>query len=185
MVNLNPFKRKPPPMTELQASVANGVAQVAAGRQASDVQQQRELQENAMLINDVNINSLLEGMAKFTITDTKGELGGEPNQKYTYAVPKYVAASIANSHLMRTGWIEEKDARIMDYEMQSIFLRMEMQLSEEEYEQGGSLILDTIYENVKMNMKSSINGRIAKLVKSRPHQIDVSVGSSNPKERVG
>ena len=165
-------------MTDLQASVANGVAQVAAGLQSSSEQQQRELRENAMLINDVNITNLLEGMSKIEFTDVDGILG-EKNGKHIYAVPKYVAAAIASTHLMRTGWIDERQAEIMDLEMQSMFLRMEMQFTEEEYEQGGSLILDALYENVKMNIYSAVNGRISKLVKSHPHNIDVTVGQGN------
>lgn len=140
--------------------------------------------ENAFLMDDQHLSGLFSGMSRYTFKDEKGVLG-EAGKEYEGAIPKYVAADIANSHLIRTGWTDERQARIMNWSFHAIFLRMKMMMSEEEYESGGALVLDSDYEIVKMNVLSSINGRLAKLVKSRPHSIDVQVGPSIPgQERV-
>lgn len=185
MVNWNPFRAKPHQMTELETAIANGCAQAAAGQQNSDVQQQRAMLENALLIDDQHVSGLLSGMSRYTFTDEKG-MCGEPGKTYEGAIPKYVAIDMANSHSIRTGWIDERQARIMNWEYHAIFLRAKMMMSEEEYEAGGALVLDSNYQIVKMNVLSAINGRLAKLVKSNPRSIDVQVGSvanSNVRER--
>jgi hypothetical protein len=182
MVNLNPFKHRPPSqMTELHAAIANGCAQAAAGQQSSDVQQQRAMLENALLIDDQHIGGLMSGMSRYTFTDDEGKIGPK-GQTYEGAIPKYVAADIANSHLIRTGWIDERQARIMTWEYHALFLRMKMMMSEEEYEEGGALVLDSDFEVVKMNVLSAINGRLAKLVKSNPRSVDVTVGQAGPNQ---
>jgi hypothetical protein len=176
MPNLNPFKRtRNQPMTELSASIANGVSQVMAGRQSSDIQQQRELAENAMIINDPEVDSLFQGMSRFTWTDTEGVMG-TAGKEYTGATPKFVAAAILNSHLFRVGWVDAKDARVLILQAHSLILRIKMKLTEEEYEEGGAIVMDSAYAIIKMNILGSVNGRIAKLVKSRPHSFDVTVG---------
>ena len=170
-----PFGKKPPQMTELGQSVGNGVAQMAAGKQSSETEQQKRLLENDVIMVDRNLQELHRGMSQTTYTDTEG-LIGEAGEQYTYANPKNVAISILMSPLIRTGFISEKDARIAKWQTHRLFTRRGMQFSEEEFEEGGKLVLDADNMIVDNNINGSINGRITKLVKLNHSGIDVTVG---------
>lgn len=165
-------------MTELEAAVANGVAQTAAGRHSGDEEQRRLMAENFVLLTDPGITSLLDGMGKYDFTDTAGVLG-DKGAKYTGARPKYIAARLLNSSLIRGGWLSEQEAKIMKLRVHALFIRIKMKMSEEEYEEGGGLVMDAVEQLVDVNINSSVNGRMAKLVKSRPASIDVAVGPPN------
>lgn len=185
MVNL-PWKRSTRPMTELEQAVANGVSQNAIGRTSGDEEQKRNLAENFMLLSDPGVVTLLDGMSRYEWIDTDNVLRGNKNgvpEKYTGAIPKYVAARILNSTLLRSGYLSEKDAKIMILENHCIFIRVKMKLTEEEYEAGGAIVLDAIEQIVKSNILGSVNGRMAKLVKSRPSSYEVTVGPPGKGER--
>jgi hypothetical protein len=185
MPDLNLFRRKKTrPMTDLEASIANGVSQSMAGQQSNIVQQQKELAEDALLITDPNTTSFLQGMSRFSWVDSNGVMGAA-GQVYEGATPKNVAIALANSHLIRTGWTEQSEANIMIWEAHRLFTKNKMLMTEEEYEEGGALVMDADYGLVKMNILCSKNGRLAKLVKSRPHSIDVTVGGPAGKEGFG
>jgi hypothetical protein len=110
-------------MTELEAAIAHGTAQSMAGRQSGDEEQRRYMAENHAILFDSNLQSLLQGMSQITYTDTEGNLG-EPGAEYTHTIPKYVAASIAASPLIRTGWVTEKEARLRNWETESLFIQL-------------------------------------------------------------
>jgi hypothetical protein len=61
----------------------------------------------------------------------------------------------------------------------SLYLRRIMLMTEEEYEEGGELLMDSLRKLDDMNVLCAINGRLSKLVKSRPHSVDVNVGTTN------
>ena len=170
-----PFGKKPPQMTELSQAVANGVSQQAAGKQSSETEQQKRLLENDIIMVDRTLQDLHRGMSQTTYTDTEG-LIGEKDREYTYAIPKNVAISILMSPLIRTGFISEKDARVAKWQAHRLIVRRKMQLSEEEFEEGGALVLDADNMIIDNNLNSSINGRITKMVKMNHSEYDVRVG---------
>ena len=170
-----PFGKKPPQMTELSQAVANGVSQQAAGKQSSETEQQKRLLENDVIMVDRNLQDLYRGMSQFTYTDEDGIIG-EKGEQYTGAIAKNVAISILMSPLIRTGFISEKDARIAKWQAHRLITRRKMQLSEEEFEEGGALVLDSSNMIIDNNLNGSINGRITKLVKMNHSGIDVTVG---------
>lgn len=180
---MNLLHRNPKHMTELEQSITNGVAQVFAGRQSGDEEQRRALAEDFLMLKDVKTENLLMGMSKYQFIDTDG-LIGEKNKTYDGVLPKNMAIAISQSSLIRTGWISEKQARIMLLQNESLYLRRIMLMTEEEYEEGGELLMDSLRKNDDMNVLCSINGRLSKLVKSRPHSIDVNVGT-NPNGKGG
>ena len=172
-----PFSRSPKQMTELEQSIANGVSQVAAGKQSGDEEARRSMAEDYLLLKDTKLDGIVMGMSQYKYVDANGDLG-EKGQEYTGVHPKNLALAISQSSLIRTGWTTEKQARIMQLENASLYLRREMLMSEEEYEEGGELVLDAMRKVDDMNVLCSVNGRQSKLVKSRPHSIEVSVGQS-------
>jgi hypothetical protein len=174
MVNL--FHRNPKQMTELEASISNGVTQIMAGRQSSDEEQRRSLAEDFLMLKDPHIENMLTGMSKYSFTDEKGVLG-EAGKEYSGVYAKNIALAVSQSSLIRTGWISEKQSRIMLLENASLYLRRIMLMTEEEYEEGGELLMDSLRKLDDMNVLCAINGRLSKLVKSHPHNIDVNVGT--------
>lgn len=170
------FHRNPRKMTELEQAIANGVTQQMAGRQSSDEEQRRSLAEDYLMLKDTRTDNLLTGMSRYSFTDQDGSLG-EKGKDYTGAYPKNLAIAISQSSLIRTGWISEKQAKIMVLENASLYLRRVMMMTEEEYEEGGELVMDALRKVDDMNVLCAINGRLSKLVKSRPHSIDVNVGT--------
>ncbi len=176
----NFFRRnaKQAPMSDLSAAIANGCAQAAAGRQSGDEEQKKNLAENYLLMTDGNLENLLRGMSQYAFIDKGNLMGGGEGKEYIGAIPKNMAISIMNTHLIRTGWLTEKQARIMQFEAHRIFTRRKMSMTEDEYEEGGGLVMDSENMVLNSNINASVNGRMAKLVKSRPHSIDVNVGST-------
>lgn len=177
MVNLNIFHRNPKQMTELEQSITNGVTQVVAGKQSSDEEQRRNLAEDYMLLKDPKVDNLLFGMSRYSWVDSNGDCG-EKGTEYSGVYPKNVAIAVSHSSLIRSGWISEKQSRIMVLENESLYLRRTMLMTEEEYEEGGELLMDALNKVDDANVLCSINGRLGKLVKSRPHNIDVNVGTT-------
>ena len=164
-------------MTELEQSITNGVTQVVAGKQSSDEEQRRTLAEDYMLLKDPKVENLLYGMSKYQWCDTEGSLG-PANQVYEGTLPKNVAISVSQSTLIRSAWISEKQSQIMVLENESFYLTRTMLMTEEEYEEGGELLMDALNKVDDINVLCAINGRLGKLVKSRPHNIDVNVGTT-------
>lgn len=175
----NIFNRSKRP-TDYELSLAGGMAQMAAGKQASEEQQRREMAEDFVMLKDPNLESILMGMTKYQFTDVDGCLGA-PGQTYEGTNLKNAAMAIRNSSLVRTSWKSEKQAQIELLENESFYIRQSMCLTEEEYERGGELIINSFKRIDDTNLSCAINGRLSKLVKSRPHSIDVSVGSNNGK----
>jgi hypothetical protein len=162
-------------MTDLEAAVANGVTQQAAGKQSGDEEQRRNLAENYMIMADNNLDSLLQGMSKYTWTDTEGSIGAK-DQSYTGAIPKNVAMAILGTHLLRTGYVDEKEARIAKLKAHRLFIRRKMKMTEQEFEEGGALVVDAINMVVDWNIDGSINGRVTKMVKMKSQNYEVRVG---------
>ncbi len=147
------------------------------GKQPSQVEQDRLLAENALLLADSSLNELLTGMCRYTFTDKDNKLGGGVGAEYTGAIPKYIAAKMALTSLFRTSWISESEARVAIWSLHRHFNKIKTLLTEEELEEGGSLVMDMGYEVAKFNVLSAINGRMSKLVKSSPHSVEVQVGN--------
>jgi hypothetical protein len=179
-------RKQKPSLTPFEEQVAGGLSQITAGRQSSDEEEKRRLAEDYLMLKDPKVDSLLLGMSstkvKYVYTDEEGVLG-EKGKKYeglTYegSSIKHAATTLRQSSLVRTGWISEQQAQIELLENESYYLRQTMKLSEEEYEEGGDLFMDSLERIDNTNVLCSINGREAKLVKSRPHNIDVNVGTN-------
>ena len=172
-------------MTMLEEQLSGGIAQIYAGKQSSDEEQRRQLAEDYLFLKDQKIDNLLIGMSnfetKYEYTDTEGILGeaGKTYQGITSKGTsiKHAATTLRNSTLVRTGWISEAQSQIMVLENESFYLRQTMMLTEEEYEEGGDLFMDSLERLDNSNVLCAINGREAKLVKSRPHSVDVTVGT--------
>lgn len=168
-------RKKPEQMSDLQNSVANGCAQVMAGRQSSDEEQRRRLMENYLIMTDGNLEQQFRGMSQYQWTDTEGVMG-EAGKQYTGAIPANVAISMLSTPLIRTGFVSEQEARVAKWKVHRLMTRRKMKMTEVEYEEGGAMIMDSANIIFDWNINGAINGRIAKIAKSNPHSLDVSVG---------
>jgi hypothetical protein len=176
------IKSKPSPPSDFELSLGGGLAQIAAGKQSSEEEQRRYLLENDMILTDRNLASLLQGMSHTVWTDTKG-LIGEPNKVYEMDNPRFVALGIAATSLKRTSYVSDKDARIQVWEDESLCLKVKMTMSEEENVRGGALVVDALKGVIIWNDLGAINGRVSKLVKSRPNSYQVEVGPIGKEDR--
>lgn len=185
MISMDLFKKKIKKMTPLEEQLSGGIAQILAGKQSSDEEQRRQLAEDYLFLKDQKVDNLLMGMAnykvKYDFVDEEGVMG-EAGKRYEGLAfegtsVKHAATALRNSTLVRTGWVTEAQSQIMVLENESFYLRQTMMLSEEEYEEGGDLFMDSLERLDNSNVLCSVNGREAKLVKSRPHSIDVNVGT--------
>jgi hypothetical protein len=179
------FHRKPKrQMSELEQAIANGVVQQTAGKPQSETEHQHEMAEDYLILKDVKAENIIFGMSRYTFKDNTNVMGGGTDKEYTGAYPGNMAIAMTLSTLFRTGWVSEKQARIMLLENESLYLRREMMMTEQEFEEGGELFFDSLRSLAADNIVGSINGRLSKLVKSRPHNIDVNVGT-NPNGKGG
>lgn len=182
---LNKFRKKGQQLSESEVAIAHGLTAAETGRQTSELEQQRQLAENGLLVNDPQLQSLIYGMGKSVWVDQEGILGTK-GCKYDSCIPKYVALAILNSSLIRTSWLDPLEAQIQIVRTRRILRRIKMKMTEEDYETGGALIVDAVGQIINANTLSAINGRTAKLVKVTAKSMEVSVSGGGGKgQRLG
>jgi hypothetical protein len=173
MVTMNPIKairqiredhNKP---TEYEMSLLHGLAQVEEGKTAADSEMQKLLAESGLIIQDPSLERLLQGMSRYKWKDPHS------GQEYEGTIPKNVATSILSSHLIRTSYIDPLEAQIGIYNARCILRRTKMKMSEEEYERGGASMIDAVFEIVRLNYLSAINGRISLVMKSQSKTVNL------------
>jgi len=183
---LNRLRRKPEQMSEMEVAVAHGLVSAETGRQTSELEQQKQLAENGLLVNDPHLQSLIAGMGKSVFVDDKNIMGGGKDKIYTSCIPKYVALGILNTSLIRTSWLDPLEAQIAIVRSRRILRRIKMKMTEDDYESGGALIVDAVGQVNNANILSAVNGRTAKLVKVTARSMEVSVqGSGRKNQRQG
>jgi hypothetical protein len=172
--------RKNDGMSELRMNVAAGIAHAEQGRATSDIELQKMLAENQLLIKDENVTNIISGMCKTEWVDESGVLGVK-NKKYSNSNPKYVALLNTITSLIRSSWISPTDAQIGVLDMRCLLRRIKMKMTEEEYEDGGALLVDSVYGIAKVNWLCAINGRMALTLKSNPRSMEVKVKTGKEK----
>lgn len=171
---LDRFKRNDHP-SEVQYAIASGVASADAGRPPSDIDRERQLAENSLLMEDPDISSFLKGLCTIKYKDVN-------NNDVSYVVPKYVAAKILGTTLIRSSYIDKKESQLGIINSRCIMRRIKMKMSEQEYERGGALVIDALNEVVRLNYLCAENGRMALVMKSSPRSVEVKVGKTQEKK---
>lgn len=182
---LDRLRRKPDQMTETQLAVGHGLVAAESGRPTSEIEHEKQLAENGLLVRDTRLESLLAGMCKNVFVDDQNVLGCGPGHKFESAIPKYVALTILSSPLIRTSWLDPIDAQLAIIESRCIQRHIKMMMTEEDYENGGALIVDAVGQIINTNFLSAINGRTAKLVKVTARSMEVSVSGGGKNQRPG
>ena len=167
----NRGKQRP---SELEVSLLHGTALAESGKLTSEAEYQRLLAESGLIMQDTNLERFFLGMAKYQYkyvdpVDGKEKVGEG-------MIPKNVSMFVLQSHLLRSGYIDPLEAQIMLLDVRCQLRRVKMKMTEQEYEQGGALIVDAAYTVIKDNILSSINGREILVMKSSSKSMEVKLG---------
>jgi hypothetical protein len=162
--------------TEVQYAIASGVAAADAGRSPSEVDREKQLAENSLLMEDPNLDGFLKGLCTYEYPEIDFNTGKPTGKTLTAIIPKYVAARILGTNLIRSSYIDKREAQLGIINTRCILRRVKMKMSESEYEQGGALVIDSIGEIVRLNYLCAENGRLALVMKSSPRSMEVKIG---------
>ena len=157
---------------------AHGITVSDSGKTQTDIEVQRELGINRLLITDDDMNDLVKGMA-FNVVKVIGSDGKLVEQ--TTIVPRWAAVFIIRSQLIRTSYNSKHDAYIGMLETEDLLDKVAMQMSELEYENGGSLLLQAIQLLAETAWSDSIEGRKAKLLKVSPKTYEIGFRGQDKK----
>jgi hypothetical protein len=152
--------------------VSHGMVMADASRSVSDMEAIRELGINKHMITDDKVDQILEGMATLAVVEKDPISKKDVVKKYT--VPKWAAAFIARSQLIRTSYNEKHDAYIGMLQTEDLLDQVAMKMTEEEYENGGGLLLQAIQLLCDTAWSDSIDGRKAKILKVSPKTYEIS-----------
>lgn len=97
--------------------------------------------------------------------------------------PKYAALAIQASYTSRASKFDPIDAEIAIREAYCVTRRIKMKMSEDEYEAGGALVVDSVLNAIIIpNNLSAINGFLAKLTKVSPKSMEVTYREDKRKQ---
>jgi hypothetical protein len=151
---------------------SHGMVVADAGKSVSELEAIRELGINKHLITDDKVDAILEGMATLAVVEQDPITKKDVIRKYT--VPKWAAAFIARSQLIRTSYNDRRDAYIGMLESEDLLDQIAMQMSEAEFENGGGLMLQAVQLLIDTAWSDSIDGRKAKIVKVSPKTYEIA-----------
>ena len=182
-------------MTEMEFAVGHAVATADAGRSQSDVEHEKQLAENAILMTDPELERLITGLCAYSrpeVCPTTGEILYEEFEQTeegkvskvkrpkmeTGFVTQYVALRVLASRLVRSGYLSPLDASLARVRVRCILRRIQMKMTESDYEKGGRILIESIGQILDGNISCSINGRMSLVMKSNPRSYEVRVGKT-------
>lgn len=149
--------------SEMGQAMAAGLAQSENRPQSSQDALDQALGIGPYLLYDEDIQRLIRSMA----------LTKKGNK--TFADPRFVAIAIQSGYLARASKLDPIDIEIALREAAVIARRVKMKMSEAEYEAGGALVVDAIFNGVIVpNYLSAKDGFIAKMTKVSPKSMEVT-----------
>jgi len=139
-----------------------------AASEVGRTQPERELYQtlgiNPFLIQDEPLSKLVRhlSMAVDPTDETK-----------QFTIPRYLAAYILTTSLIRTSWISPSDAQLGILRSKRLLRRVKMGMSEEESESDMPLVIDGLFEIIVTAYLDAIGGRKAKLTKVSPRTMEI------------
>lgn len=151
--------------SEMGKAMASGLAQSENSRpQSSQDALDQSLGIGPYLLYDNDIQQLIRSMAFVRNEDGK-----------IYVNPKFAALAIQSSYTPRASKFDAIDAEIAIREAYCIARRIKMKMTEDEYESGGALVVDSVLNTIIIpNNLSAIGGFTAKLTKVSPKTMEVT-----------
>lgn len=197
MVSLNPFKwlKKNNSPSEMEYAVGNALSVAEQGKSTSEVEREKQLAENGIIMVDPELDRLITGLGAYArpeVNSLTGEVIYEeveieeegrtqrvkrPKME-TGFITKYVALRVLSSRLIRSSYLDPQDVMLAKIRMRCILRRIKMKMTESDYEKGGSLLIDSIMQILDNNLSCAKNGRMALVMKSSPRSMEVRVGKA-------
>lgn len=149
----------------------HGMVVADAGRSVSEIEAIRELGINRLMITDEKLDLMLEGMSFRTEMVPDPVSGKKVPRRFT--VPKWAAVFIARSQLIRTSYIDKIDAHIGMIKTRRLLRKAKMKMTEEEYEEGGALLLEAVELITDTAWCDAVEGKKPKLLKVSPRTYEI------------
>lgn len=197
MVDFNPLHwGKKRELSENDRAVGHALAVAEEGKSTSEVEREKQLAENGMLMVDPELNRLITGLCVYERPEVNAETGEaiyeqvtveEDGRKQTVTRPKMskdyitknVSLRILASPLIRGSYLDPIDAQLGRIRTRCILRRIKMKMTEADYEQGGSLIIDSVGQILDNNYSCAKNGRMALVTKVTTKSMEVRVGRTS------
>jgi hypothetical protein len=155
-----------------EMAYSHGLVVADSGRTQSEIEHIRELGINRDLIDDDKLDQFLESFSMQTVLQPDPK-DPKKMREVRIAVPRWAAVFIARSSLIRTSYMDPIDAAIGQIRTRRLLRKVKMSMSEEEYENGGALLLDAVRLITDTAWCDAINGRKAKLLKVSPKTFEI------------
>lgn len=161
--------------SELQKAAIHSIIAGESGRTASEREDAAILGINLNMIQDEGLTKWLD---RLSVIKTNGKDG---NPSDAFVDLNMLALRFKCSSLIRTSYVEAADAQIAMMEAEQFVDRIEMDLDEDNYEYGGTNLLEAICDVIKTSWADSVNGRKAKLLKVSPKVFEVNLPEQQKK----
>lgn len=182
------WKRDTPTLNEQDHFYATNLFSSENSRQTNDVEMRQALGTNIHMIEDEGLLSQIEAFSKYPVDvvtfETEVSPSGAVTSK-TITKPKelidwnMVSLRVLSSKVIRTSWIDPKDADIYKEELEYAVEELKENLSQAEYQRKGPF-----YDAVKFMLLTAIddavNGRKARLLKVQLKGFELSVQHQEP-----
>lgn len=170
------FLRKPKHPTEMEMALGSQlIASENTRPQSSQDRLDESLGINPYLLADAQAVQMIRSLGYIETTE-----GGK---KVIRANPKFIALGIEISHIPRASWMGQLDAEIGIRNASCVCRRIKMKMSEDEYEAGGALVVDSVFHTLIVpGWLGAVDGRIAKLTKVSPKTFEVTYSEAKGKK---
>lgn len=166
-------------MSPLQQQIVSNVMTGEGSRPLSDIEMQQMLGINIHLIEDERLTRILEGMAVYTVQNKDKEGNITESTEVDLAA---LVLRMLQSKLFHTAYTTPIGAEIGIIRSRCILRRIKMRMSDEEYEAGGSLLVDACQQHNTIAWYDSIQGKKAMLMKITPRAVEVTVSERKMKK---
>lgn len=93
-----------------------------------------------------------------------------------------LALRVMASKLIRSSWLDPLDSIIGQLEAERLVNRIEMNMNEDEYEYGGTNLLEAFLKLIQTAYSDAKDGRKAKLLKVTPRVFEIGMRETKKKE---
>jgi len=153
--------------SEIKAAMTHGTVLGDTQRGIPDQELLQELGINIHMLEDDNLTALLKALST---SNKKNEDLDD------------LALRVMSSKLIRSSWLDPIDTMIGQLEAERLITRIEMNMNEDEYEYGGTNLLEAISKIIQTAYSDAKDGRKAKLLKVSPRVFEIAMRETKKKE---
>jgi len=159
--------------SELKDAMKYGALMGDAQRGIADQEIMEGLGINPHMIEDEKLNTLLDNLTRVKNPQTNEVIAIDMDA---------LSLRVMISKLIRSSWLDPIDATIGQLEAERFITRVEMNMNEDEYEYGGTNLLESISKIIQTAYSDAKDGRKAKLLKVTPRVFEIGMHETKKKE---